>query len=172
MPLEQRSETIAADPLQLTLQWRDDKLARIGLDYLTPGAVLTPAEELSAPARALAEALARYVAGEPANWPDLPLDQDEVTPFAWLTLMELKKTQPGQTLSYGRLAALCGRPKAARAIGGIMASNPWPPLIPCHRVLSADRKLTGYSAGAGLDLKAYLLRLEGAEFKPEKKKQA
>jgi methylated-DNA-[protein]-cysteine S-methyltransferase len=67
----------------------------------------------------------------------------------------------GQTVSYGKLAAMCGKPEAARAVGRIMASNPWPLLVPCHRVVGADGKLTGFS-GCGLPMKKFLLQLEGA----------
>jgi len=79
-------------------------------------------------------------------------------------LMTLYKVPTGQTLTYGELAGRCERPKAARAIGRVMASNPWPLIVPCHRVLGASGKLTGF--GPGLDMKAYLLEKEGAPFKP------
>jgi methylated-DNA-[protein]-cysteine S-methyltransferase len=160
-------ETIVAEPLRLTLHWRDGKLVRVGLEGGAPQAPQTPDNELSALGRAVGEALARYVAGEPTVWPELPLAKEEVTPFAWLALMELAKTSPGQILTYGQLAARCGRPKAARAIGRVMASNPWPLLVPCHRVLGAGGRLTGYSASGGLGLKAYLLDIEGASFRRE-----
>jgi methylated-DNA-[protein]-cysteine S-methyltransferase len=165
-----RLERLTAPPLQLTLHWRCDQIARIDLNWLdssAPDADLTPPTQLSDLAQALAASLARYVAGAFPTWPELPFASDAVTPFAWRVLMRLKDVPPGQTLTYGALAALCDHPKAARAIGRIMAANPWPLIIPCHRVLGAGGKLTGYSAGAGLELKAYLLRVEGAAFKEE-----
>lgn len=67
----------------------------------------------------------------------------------------------GQTTTYGDLAQQIGRPRAAaRAIGRAEATNPMPLVIPCHRVLGADGKLRGY--GGGLEIKMWLLQLEGA----------
>ena len=64
----------------------------------------------------------------------------------------------GQTCSYAELAARAGRPGAARAVGQAMARNPWPIIVPCHRVVASDGGLGGY--GGGLDMKERLLRLE------------
>jgi O-6-methylguanine DNA methyltransferase len=66
----------------------------------------------------------------------------------------------GQTRSYGWLAARAGKPQAARAVGQAMAANPWPIIVPCHRVVSSNGHLGGY--GGGLGMKERLLRLEGA----------
>lgn len=76
---------------------------------------------------------------------------------AWLALAEIAY---GQTWSYGGLARRLGRPGAARAVGGAVGRNPLPILLPCHRVVGADGRLTGY--GGGLPAKAALLALEGA----------
>ena len=66
----------------------------------------------------------------------------------------------GQTRSYGWLAERVGRPRAARAVGRVMATNPLPIVVPCHRVIGSDGSLRGY--GAGLPMKEALLRAEGA----------
>ena len=66
-------------------------------------------------------------------------------------------------VTYGALAARAGSPKAARAIGQVMASNPIPLVIPCHRVLAANRKLGGFSATGGTEFKRKMLALEGIE---------
>lgn len=66
----------------------------------------------------------------------------------------------GETRSYGWLARKVGRPRAARAVGRAMATNPLPIVVPCHRVVASDGSLRGY--GGGLAMKAALLRLEGA----------
>ncbi|MDO4811449.1 MAG: methylated-DNA--[protein]-cysteine S-methyltransferase [Eubacteriales bacterium] len=91
---------------------------------------------------------------------DLPLDPHG-TPFqkaAWSALCQIPY---GQTRTYGQQAAAIGKPKACRAIGMANHCNPVPILIPCHRVIGADGKLTGYAGG--LDTKRYLLTLEQAE---------
>jgi len=68
----------------------------------------------------------------------------------------------GQTVSYGRLAEMAGKPGAARAVGMVMAKNPLPLIIPCHRVICSNGSLGGFSASGGVNLKKRLLKLEGA----------
>ena len=75
-------------------------------------------------------------------------------------LEELARVPYGHTSTYGRLAALVGRPTAARAVGTVMNRNPVPIVLPCHRVVGASGSLVGY--GGGLERKEQLLRLEGA----------
>lgn len=70
---------------------------------------------------------------------------------------------PGETLSYGGLAMRLGCPNAVRAVGAANGSNPISVVVPCHRVIGADRSLTGY--GGGLHRKRWLLRHEGAGFR-------
>jgi methylated-DNA-[protein]-cysteine S-methyltransferase len=70
---------------------------------------------------------------------------------------------PGETLSYGALAAKLGYPNAVRAVGAANGSNPVSLVVPCHRVIGADGSLTGY--GGGLERKRWLLRHEGAVFR-------
>lgn len=92
----------------------------------------------------------------PIAWPKLPVARHLVSPFAWETLHTLAHTVPaGTTITYGELAKCLGT--SPRAIGQVMARNPWPLLFPCHRVL-ARKGLGGY--GPGPALKAILLRLE------------
>ena len=67
---------------------------------------------------------------------------------------------PGETCTYGRVAAAAGRPRAARAVGAAMARNPFAPLIPCHRVVGGGGSLRGYTGG--LETKAALPAEEGA----------
>ena len=67
----------------------------------------------------------------------------------------------GQVLSYGEVGHETGRPTAGRAVGGAVGANPVPIIIPCHRVLAADGRITGYSGGNGIETKAWLLDHEG-----------
>jgi len=64
-------------------------------------------------------------------------------------------------MTYGEIAKQVGHPGAARAVGGVMRANNCPLVVPCHRVLGSNGKLTGFSAGTGLDLKHRLLQMEG-----------
>jgi methylated-DNA-[protein]-cysteine S-methyltransferase len=90
---------------------------------------------------------------------DLSLDL-RVAPFHEAVLGELARVPYGRTDTYGHLASLVGRPKAARAVGTVMNRNPIPIVLPCHRIVGANGSLTGY--GGGLDVKKALLELEGA----------
>jgi methylated-DNA-[protein]-cysteine S-methyltransferase len=86
------------------------------------------------------------------------------TPFqqqAWNALLDIPY---GQTRSYGEQARSIGRPSATRAVGAANGRNPIAIIIPCHRVVGADGSLTGYSGG--LEVKRYLLNLEGAGAAP------
>ena len=76
-----------------------------------------------------------------------------------------KKIPKGKVATYGQIAKLAGHPKAARAVGVLMKKNPNAPLVPCHRVVGATGKLTGYSAGKGLETKKKMLTAEGVYFK-------
>lgn len=91
---------------------------------------------------------------------DLPLKMDHLPPFMAKVLRILAQVPYGTTLTYGELAALAGSPRAARAVGRAMATNPFSVVIPCHRVLGAGSKMTGYSGGEGIATKEWLLRFE------------
>jgi len=94
---------------------------------------------------------------------DADVDLSSITgPFLRIVLETLRREVPwGETVTYGELAGMAGRPRAARAVGTAMASNPVPLLIPCHRVLAASG-IGGYGGADGRpDLKRALLALEG-----------
>ncbi len=107
----------------------------------------------------LPERLRRYARSERVAFPDA-LDLSAATPFQRAVWQATRQIPYGQTRSYGWLAARVGRPRAARAVGQAMAANPWPPIVPCHRVVASNGRLGGY--GGGLDMKERLLLLEGA----------
>ena len=90
---------------------------------------------------------------------DLPL-APAGTPFQRAVWAELRRIPYGETRSYAQIAAGIGKPGAARAVGQANHRNPLPVFIPCHRVIGASGKLSGY--GGGLELKQKLLELEGA----------
>jgi methylated-DNA-[protein]-cysteine S-methyltransferase len=102
--------------------------------------------------------LRAYFEGDLRALDGLPVDTGG-TPFQRSVWDALRRIPAGATLSYGRLAALLGRPTATRAVGLANGSNPVAIVVPCHRVIGADGSLTGY--GGGLDRKRWLLEHEG-----------
>lgn len=100
--------------------------------------------------------------GEAVNFDDLPLDAHQGTDFRRRVWAATRAIPRGQTRTYGELAREVGSPGAARAVGQAMARNPWPIVVPCHRVVGSDGRLTGF--GGGLEMKRHLLELEGHRF--------
>jgi len=90
---------------------------------------------------------------------NLPLDM-QGTPFQKRVWNQLLKIPYGETRSYTQIAIAAGAPNAVRAVGAANGANPIPIIVPCHRVIGADGRLTGY--GGGLPMKKRLLELEGA----------
>lgn len=106
----------------------------------------------------------RHLAGKMQDFADLPFAWDRVTPFQRAVYEAALRMKPGQTWSYGQLAAAIGQTSAAaRAVGTALGQNPWPLLVPCHRFVGADGRMTGFSAPGGIKTKLRLLTLEGAE---------
>jgi methylated-DNA-[protein]-cysteine S-methyltransferase len=91
----------------------------------------------------------------------IPVDLSDLTDFQRQVLAEAARIPRGQVATYGEIARSLGRPKASRAVGRALGSNPVPLIIPCHRVVGSDGSLRGYSAGGGVKSKAFLLNLEG-----------
>ena len=114
-----------------------------------------------------AQQLERYFYGTLHTF-DLPVDLSELTEFRQHVLRLTMQIPYSEIVTYGDLAALAGSPHAARAVGGAMAANPVPIIIPCHRVVATSGALTGYSAAGGLSMKKFLLNLEGADFRNNK----
>jgi methylated-DNA-[protein]-cysteine S-methyltransferase len=95
---------------------------------------------------------------------DVPLDLRLARGFQREVLDTLRGVPLGETVSYGELAEMAGRPGAARAVGGAMARNPVPLFVPCHRVLAAGGRLGGFGgARNALDIKRWLLAHEAAQ---------
>ena len=102
-------------------------------------------------------ALKKILAGKKSKLQ--PLDWTGKTEFQKSVWRQMLKISTGKTKSYGEIAAAIGKPKAVRAVGGACGANPVPVLVPCHRVLAANKKLGGFSGG--LDWKRSLLKREG-----------
>ncbi|HEY8496776.1 MAG TPA: methylated-DNA--[protein]-cysteine S-methyltransferase [Limnochordales bacterium] len=118
-----------------------------------------PNDAFPAPVRQAAAQLKEYFAGHRREF-DFPLDL-EGTPFQLAVWRCLCSIPFGETRSYAWVARTIGRPTAFRAVGQAIGSNPIPIVVPCHRVIASDGSFGGYTGG--LDIKRFLLRLEGAE---------
>jgi len=136
------------------LDWPAKKNTRIR------SAVSTPSLQILRWHRLASAALQRILAGRAAG--ELPpLDWTGKTEFqktVWRALLDIPS---GKTKSYGEIAAAIGNPKAVRAVGGACGANPIPVLVPCHRVLAANKKIGGFSGG--LSRKRDLLAREGVQ---------
>jgi methylated-DNA-[protein]-cysteine S-methyltransferase len=114
---------------------------------------------------AIREAVAAIVAllgGERRDLRWIALDERGLDPFRRRVYAATREVGPGATASYGEIAAAMGEPAEARAVGTALAANPFPIIVPCHRVLSAAGALHGFSAPGGVATKRRLLEIEGA----------
>lgn len=89
------------------------------------------------------------------------LDERGIEPFRREVYAATRTIAPGSTVTYGAIALAIGQPDAAREVGAALARNPFPIVVPCHRVVGAGGKLTGFSAPGGLATKRRMLELEG-----------
>lgn len=138
--------------IQLPRASRAQTLANLQRDF--PQAALVDAAPLE-----IARELREYAEGKRRQF-TLPLDWSAVKPFQRRVLEVAYQIPCGETRTYGWVAREIGKPRAARAVGRALATNPIPIILPCHRVLGSDGGLHGY--GGGLPLKRKLLELEGA----------
>ena len=125
--------------------------------------------EAGAAPEALKHLLRRYFEGDVACLAGIEW-RTAGTQFQRSVWTGLTTIPPGQTMSYGGLAAKLGCPKAVRAVGTANGSNPISVVVPCHRVIGADGTLTGY--GGGIERKRWLLKHEGAGFRDNPVQQA
>lgn len=100
--------------------------------------------------------------GEDADLSAVPIDMHGVSGFNRAVYVVARSIPRGRTLTYGDVAARLGDPDAARAVGRALAENPFPIVVPCHRIVAADGTLGGFSAPGGVSTKRRLLALEGA----------
>ncbi|MBN2127967.1 MAG: methylated-DNA--[protein]-cysteine S-methyltransferase [Sedimentisphaerales bacterium] len=113
--------------------------------------------------RPLQRRIMAYFEGENVDFSTDPaVCLDRMRPFGRKVLRACRRIAPGQTATYGTLAARVGSPAAARAVGSTLAANPIPLIIPCHRVLRNDGGLGGFTAAGGTATKQRLLQHERA----------
>ena len=145
---------------ELTLIASDEGLAAVLWENDRPGRVRVKPGHENSKHPILLEAekqLAEYFAGKRKNF-HLPLDMIG-TEFQKKVWRALQKIPFGETQSYGELARKIGNQNASRAVGAANGRNPISIVVPCHRVIGASGKLTGFAGG--LEAKAFLIELEG-----------
>lgn len=122
------------------------------------------AAEAEIPARlhATVEGIRALMRGEKADLSDAPLDLSRTPEFHAKVYEIARAIPPGETLTYGEIAVKLGDKLLARDVGQALGKNPWPIVVPCHRVTAAGGKPGGFSARGGVDTKLKLLGIEGA----------
>jgi methylated-DNA-[protein]-cysteine S-methyltransferase len=145
--------------------WSQRGLVAVTLPQATQAqafSLLPPAGEVGSTGfepEPFADKLRRYFKGESVIF-DERLDPTVGTEFQRQVWALTRAIPRGQTRTYGQIARQAGSPRAARAVGQSMGRNPWPIVVPCHRVVGHDGRLTGF--GGGLQMKQRMLELEGA----------
>jgi methylated-DNA-[protein]-cysteine S-methyltransferase len=107
-------------------------------------------------------AILALLRGEPSDLSAVALDLDCVSPFERRVYEIARTIPPGATLSYGEIASQLGGRELAREVGEALGRNPFPIIVPCHRVLGSAGKVGGFSAKGGVATKLRLLAIEGA----------
>lgn len=143
----------------LRLPDRDGQTLRQRVAERFSGAVERP---LSGFARDAAESVAALAAGEKRDLRFVAVELPGLDEITRRALIAAREILPGQTRTYGEIAKALGDIGLSRRIGQAMARNPVPVIIPCHRVMGAGGRLTGFSAPGGVDAKLKLLAIEGA----------
>jgi len=145
-----------------TLWWEADKITRFML--------LTDVADSVAPPdglRPLIERVQTHLRGQPEDFSDVPYDWSRATDFQRRVYEAALLTKSGFTATYGDLAKAIGEaPAVSRAVGTALGLNPWPLLVPCHRFVGANGKMTGFSAPGGINTKLQLLAIEGNQMFP------
>lgn len=109
-----------------------------------------------------------HLAGDLQDFSDLEFDFGRLPEFNRAVLRAALAVKPGHTSTYGEIATALGQsPAASRAVGAALGGNPWPLLIPCHRIVASGGKMTGFSGPGGVATKVKLLALEGAQLLAE-----
>ena len=149
--------------------WRAGRLAGVHLPGSGDAAASLrrrfPDAEEAAPPPVVAgavRAIAALLEGEPRDLSDVPLDVGAIPEFERRVYEAARTIPPGSVLTYGEVAARIGEPGAAQAVGRALGRNPFPIVVPCHRVVAADGKLGGFSAPGGRSTKLRLLAIERA----------
>jgi methylated-DNA-[protein]-cysteine S-methyltransferase len=143
----------------VNLPEREPESARRGFQRRFPGATEAVAPGELAP---VVEGIRALLRGEKADFSAAPLDIGRVPAFNAQVYEIARQIPAGETLTYGEIAVRLGDRLLARDVGAALGQNPWPIVVPCHRVTAAGGKLGGFSAPGGARTKLKLLAIEGA----------
>jgi methylated-DNA-[protein]-cysteine S-methyltransferase len=141
---------------------REAALARLAERDKAGAPLVEDEAALPAPVQAAVAALRAYAQGDDPGFDALPLDLDGIDPFRRAIYAAARRLRHGEVVTYGELAERAGFPSHARETGAALARNPFPPIVPCHRIIAAGGKLGGFSAAGGTDTKKRLLAHEHA----------
>ena len=148
------------------VRWTDAGIASVRLPSPRTEDLPRLHEPAGVPAtvRAAIEAIVAVMGGAQRDLGFVALDERGIDDLRRRVYAATRTIPAGATATYGEVARMIGRtdPEAARDVGAALARNPFPIVVPCHRVLGANGKLTGFSAPGGLETKRRMLELEGA----------
>jgi methylated-DNA-[protein]-cysteine S-methyltransferase len=153
------------------IAWRDSGI--VGVNLMEPSTAVIRARmqtryadaiesKATKPVNQVIKHICLLLQGKPADLTTALLDMQDIPAFHQRVYEFVRQIPSGKTLSYGEVAAQLGKPGGARAVGQAMGRNPFPIIVPCHRVLAANGKIGGFTANGGIDTKQRMLEIEGA----------
>jgi methylated-DNA-[protein]-cysteine S-methyltransferase len=149
------------------IAWSDETIVRTSLPAASEDDVrgrFEPFDEASPPpfVEVAIKAIRELLDGEQRDLSSIDLDMSGIEPFDLSVYAAARDIPCGETRTYGAIAAAVGQPRAAQAVGRALGRNPFPIIVPCHRVLGASGRSGGFSAPGGRATKLKLLAIEGA----------
>ncbi|HET7494253.1 MAG TPA: methylated-DNA--[protein]-cysteine S-methyltransferase [Candidatus Limnocylindrales bacterium] len=145
------------------VRWTDAGIASVRLpSNATTGLPRDDGAHVPDTVRGAIDGIIAVLSGAPVDLGFVALDERGIDPFRRAVYRATRSIQAGSTATYGDIARAIGQAGAARDVGVALASNPFPVVVPCHRVVGANGRLTGFSAPGGLATKRRMLELEGA----------
>ncbi len=153
------------------IAWRDDVVVATSLPEKTPAATAARVVKRTGARRAkppltidrAIQSIVALLEGEKADLSFITCDLGEVDAFAEKVYAVTCAIPAGETLTYGDVALRLGNKLFAQRVGQALGRNPIPIIVPCHRVVGANGKLTGFSAPGGIETKLKMLEIEGAQ---------
>ena len=146
------------------VRWTDAGLASVRLPSPRTEELPRAGEGVAVPRviQAAIDGIVAVLGGAAVDLRSVALDERGIDGFRRVVYAATRTIPVGSTVTYGEIARAIGEPDAARDVGAALARNPFPIVVPCHRVVGAGGKLTGFSAPGGLATKRRMLELEGA----------